>query len=157
VLSLAQIVEFKELLSGARVMLELNSILCERLKTIPSKSPVQCILAAGETTVRVSGSGRGGRNQECALAMAEGVRRLAPAAVATSVGTDGVDGPTDAAGGIVDSTTVARAEALGIGSPLNYLNDNNSYAFFEALGDLIRTGPTDTNVGDLQIVLVDIP
>jgi hydroxypyruvate reductase len=68
-----------------------------------------------------------------------------------------VDGPTDAAGGIVDSTTVARAEALGIGSPLNYLNDNNSYAFFEALGDLIRTGPTDTNVGDLQIVLVDIP
>ena len=117
----------------------------------------QCILAAGETTVRVSGSGKGGRNQECALAMAEGVGGLAPVAVATSVGTDGVDGPTDAAGGIVDSTTLARAKALGIGSPMTYLDDNNSYAFFEALGDLIRTGPTDTNVGDLQIILVDIP
>ena len=116
-----------------------------------------CILAAGETTVRVSGAGKGGRNQECALAMAEGVGRLAPEAVAASVGTDGVDGPTDAAGGMVDSTTLARAEALGIGSPMKYLNENNSYAFFEALGDLIRTGPTDTNVGDLQIILVDTP
>jgi hydroxypyruvate reductase len=134
-----------------------RTLLDSASRVLHGRAGLQCILAAGETTVRVSGSGRGGRNQECALAMAEGVRRLAPAAVATSVGTDGVDGPTDAAGGIVDSTTVARAEALGIGSPLNYLNDNNSYAFFEALGDLIRTGPTDTNVGDLQIVLVDIP
>lgn len=117
----------------------------------------QCILAAGETTVHVSGSGKGGRNQECALAMAEGVARLAPVVVATSVGTDGVDGPTDAAGAIVDSTTLPRAQASGIGSPMKYLDDNNSYAFFETLGDLIHTGPTDTNVGDLQIILVDIP
>ena len=116
-----------------------------------------CILAAGETTVRVSGAGKGGRNQECALAMADGIGLLGPAAVAASVGTDGVDGPTDAAGGLVDSTTLARAEAAGIGSPDAYLDDNNSYAFFELLGDLIRTGPTDTNVGDFQIILVDNP
>jgi hydroxypyruvate reductase len=119
-----------------------------------STGPV-CVLASGETTVRVSGTGKGGRNQECALAMADGIGHLAAAAVAASVGTDGVDGPTDAAGGIVDSTTLARARAAGIGSPEGYLNDNNSYAFFDSLGDLIRTGPTDTNVGDLQIILVD--
>jgi hydroxypyruvate reductase len=126
-------------------------------RVLRGRAGPQCILAAGETTVRVSGSGKGGRNQECALAMAEGIGRLAPAVVAASIGTDGVDGPTDAAGGIVDSTTLARAETLGIGTPMKYLDDNNSYAFFEALGDLIRIGPTDTNVGDLQIILVDTP
>jgi glycerate-2-kinase len=124
---------------------------------LQGRSGPQCILAAGETTVRVSGTGKGGRNQECALAMADGAARLAPALVAASLGTDGVDGPTDAAGAIVDSTTLARAEALGIASPAQYLDDNNSYAFFERLGDLIHTGPTGTNVGDLQIILVDLP
>ena len=136
--------------AGRRLLDSASRVLCGRTGPL-------CVLAAGETTVRVSGAGKGGRNQECALAMAEGIGRLASAAVATSVGTDGVDGPTDAAGGIVDSTTLARAEALGIGAPVKYLDDNNSYAFFEALGDLIRTGPTDTNVGDLQIILVDTP
>ncbi|NOT27081.1 MAG: DUF4147 domain-containing protein [Acidobacteria bacterium] len=114
-----------------------------------------CILAAGETTVRVSGQGKGGRNQECALAMADGIGRISHFAVAASVGTDGVDGPTDAAGGVVDSTTAARATAAGIGAPDAYLNDNNSYEFFAALGDLIHTGPTGTNVGDVQIILVN--
>jgi hydroxypyruvate reductase len=114
-----------------------------------------CILAAGETTVRVSGQGKGGRNQECALAMADGIGRMGEFAVAASVGTDGVDGPTDAAGGVVDPTTVARAMAAGIGAPDAYLNDNNSYEFFDALGDLIHTGPTGTNVGDVQIILVN--
>lgn len=113
-----------------------------------------CILAAGETTVRVVGTGKGGRNQECALAMARGLRALGPAAVAASVGTDGVDGPTDAAGGVVDSTTLARAEVADLGSPEPYLDDNNSYVFLDGLGDLIRTGPTDTNVGDVQVILV---
>jgi hydroxypyruvate reductase len=113
-----------------------------------------CVLAGGETTVRVSGSGRGGRNQECALAMAEGIGRLAPVAVAASVGTDGVDGPTDAAGGVVDSTTLERAEAAGLASPSRYLDNNDSYTFLDTLGDLIRTGPTTTNVGDLQIMLI---
>jgi glycerate 2-kinase len=119
------------------------------------RSGKHCILAAGETTVRVSGRGKGGRNQECALAMADGMGRLGELAAAASVGTDGVDGPTDAAGGCVDSTTAARAAAAGLGTPDTYLADNNSYAFFDALGDLIRTGPTGTNVGDLQIILVN--
>ena len=113
-----------------------------------------CILAAGETTVRVTGTGKGGRNQECALAMARGLAILGTDAVAASIGTDGVDGPTDAAGGIVDSTTVTRAVAAGLGLPERYLDDNNSYVLLDRLGDLVRTGPTGTNVGDLQIILI---
>ena len=113
-----------------------------------------CVLAAGEMTVRVSGSSKGGRNQECVLAMARGLVTIAANAVAASVGTDGVDGPTDAAGGAVDTTTLARAEAADVGPPERYLEDNNSYVFLDELGDLIRTGPTNTNVGDLQIILV---
>lgn len=113
-----------------------------------------CVVSAGETTVRVSGAGKGGRNQECALAMAETIGQLGPAAAATSVGTDGVDGPTDAAGGAVDTSTLARATAAGLASPRVYLDDNNSYPFLEGVGDLVRTGPTGTNVGDLQVILI---
>lgn len=113
-----------------------------------------CLLAAGEMTVRVTGAGKGGRNQECALAMARGLDSVGPAVVAASIGTDGVDGPTDAAGGVVDTTTLARAEAADIGPPERYLEDNNSYVFLDELDDLIRTGPTGTNVGDLQVILV---
>lgn len=112
-----------------------------------------CVVSSGETTVRVVGSGRGGRNQEFALAAAEALGAIGGAAVA-SVGTDGIDGPTDAAGAIVDSETMLRAERQGLAAS-RFLTDNNSYAFFEALGDLVRTGPTGTNVGDLQIVLID--
>jgi hydroxypyruvate reductase len=113
-----------------------------------------CVLSAGETTVRTSGLGKGGRNQECALAMARALDTIAESVVATSVGTDGIDGPTDAAGAIVDSTTLARAEAADIGPPERYLEEHNSYVFFDELGDLIRTGPTGTNVGDLQVILI---
>ena len=113
-----------------------------------------CVLAAGEMTVRVVGAGKGGRNQECALAMARGLDAFGTAVVAASIGTDGVDGPTDAAGGVVDSTTLARAEAAGLGPPERYLDTNDSYVFLDELGDLIRTGPTNTNVGDLQVILV---
>lgn len=113
-----------------------------------------CVLAAGETRVRVAGTGKGGRNQECALAMARGLVTIAANAVAASIGTDGVDGPTDAAGGAVDTTTLARAEAANVGPPERHLEDINSYVFLDELGDLIRTGPTNTNVGDLQIILV---
>jgi len=70
-----------------------------------------------------------------------------------SVGTDGIDGPTDAAGAIADPTTIGRADAAGL-SPERHLSDNNAYAFFDALGDLIHTGPTGTNVGDLQVFLL---
>jgi hydroxypyruvate reductase len=113
-----------------------------------------CVLSSGETTVRTSGSGKGGRNQECTLAMARGLDTIAESVVAASVGTDGIDGPTDAAGAIVDSTTLARAEASDIGPPERYLEEHNSYIFFDELGDLIRTGPTGTNVGDVQVILV---
>jgi glycerate-2-kinase len=111
-----------------------------------------CMLAAGETTVTVTGTGKGGRNQELALAMIPHLNALGDPVVAASVGTDGIDGPTDAAGALVDSTTSARAAAAGLVAG-TYLDDNNSYAFFDALGDVIRTGPTGTNVGDLQIIL----
>jgi glycerate 2-kinase len=113
-----------------------------------------CVLSAGETTVRTTGSGKGGRNQECALAMTRVLDTVAASVVAASVGTDGIDGPTDAAGAIVDSTTLARAEAADIGPPERYLEEHNSYIFFDELGDLIRTGPTGTNVGDLQVILI---
>lgn len=123
-------------------------------RAVKARAGPLCILAAGEMTVRVAGTGKGGRNQECALAMVRGLDTVGPAVVAASIGTDGVDGPTDAAGGIVDSTTLARAEAADIGPPERYLEENNSYVFLDELGDLIRTGPTNTNVGDLQVILV---
>jgi glycerate 2-kinase len=112
-----------------------------------------CIISSGETTVHVTGSGKGGRNQEFALAAAPSLSSVDAAAVLASVGTDGIDGPTDAAGAIADRSTVARAGAAGL-SPDRFLSDNNAYAFFDALGDLIRTGPTGTNVGDLQVILL---
>jgi glycerate-2-kinase len=112
-----------------------------------------CIVASGETTVRVTGDGKGGRNQECALSMALALEMLGDSVVAASVGTDGIDGPTDAAGAVVDSTTLARAQQANL-VPEVYLNDNDTYNFFHTLGDLIRTGPTGTNVGDLQVILI---
>jgi hydroxypyruvate reductase len=112
-----------------------------------------CVLSAGETTVRVIGGGRGGRNQELTLAAAARFSRLQRPAVLASVGTDGVDGPTDAAGAIADSTTIARARACGL-DPLQYLEANDAWSFFERLDDLVRTGPTHTNVGDVQVALL---
>jgi hydroxypyruvate reductase len=111
-------------------------------------------LASGETTVTVKGTGKGGRNQEFAFAMAQSLSALGPRVAAASVGTDGIDGPTDAAGAIVDPTTFERAAAAGLATPEDYLNNNNTYEFFDRIGDLIRTGPTNTNVGDLQVILV---
>jgi len=113
-----------------------------------------CIVSSGETTVRVVGHGKGGRNQEFALALAAALASLGTPAAAASVGTDGIDGPTDAAGAIVDSTTVERAKRGGAGDPARFLDNNDTYAFFHVIGDLIHTGPTGTNVGDLQIILL---
>lgn len=112
-----------------------------------------CVVSSGETTVTVTGRGRGGRNQELALAAACEMSRLGGAAVLASVGTDGVDGPTDAAGALVDSTTTARAQAMDLAPAADYLDENDAYTYFDRLGDLMRTGPTGTNVGDLQVVL----
>jgi glycerate 2-kinase len=113
-----------------------------------------CFVSSGETIVRVTGRGKGGRNQEFALASAPLLAGLASPVVVASAGTDGVDGPTDAAGALADSTTLERAAKAGLGSGERFLTENDAYAFFDPLGDLIHTGPTGTNVGDLQIVLI---
>jgi hydroxypyruvate reductase len=113
-----------------------------------------CVISSGETTVTVRGAGRGGRNQEFAFAMATTLDRLGPQVAAASIGTDGIDGPTDAAGAIVDPTTFERARRAGIETPSRFLDTNDTYTFFEAINDLIKTGPTSTNVGDLQVILL---
>jgi glycerate 2-kinase len=118
----------------------------------PVKPPA-CVITGGETTVTVRGQGRGGRNQEFALAAAIAIAGLRDTVI-LSGGTDGTDGPTSAAGAIADGTTVARAEALGLNAEA-ILANNDSYRFFDALGDLIETGPTGTNVADVQLILVD--
>jgi glycerate-2-kinase len=112
-----------------------------------------CVVSSGETTVRVAGDGKGGRNQEFGLACADALAAIGETAVMASVGTDGIAGPTDAAGALVDSSTLERARAARL-QPHAFLERNDSYRFFEALGDLIRTGPTGTNVGDLQVILL---
>lgn len=109
-----------------------------------------CVVLGGETTVTVRGQGRGGRNQELALAALPALAGLEDVLLLT-VATDGSDGPTDAAGAYVDGTSQARAQALGL-DPLAYLADNDAYTFFERLGDLLITGPTRTNVNDLTFV-----
>ena len=108
---------------------------------------------AGETTVKVAGSGRGGRNQEAALAAAQAIAGDRSTVFAT-LGTDGIDGPTEAAGAIVDGQTIARGTKLGL-DPGRYLTDNDSGTYLAATGDLLITGPTGTNVGDLWIVARD--
>jgi glycerate-2-kinase len=113
-----------------------------------------CVISSGETTVHVRGGGRGGRNQELALAALPALARASRPIVLVSLGTDGVDGPTDAAGAIADGGSLARAAGLGAPPVAAALEANDSYSYFDRLGDLVRTGPTGTNVGDLQIVLV---
>jgi glycerate 2-kinase len=127
--------------------------------------------------VRVTGSGRGGRNLEFVLSIAESIASGAGDSTAdngptqvgpyrsavgpygrvavASVGTDGIDGSSGVAGGIVDSTTLARAEARGLARPGHYFAANDSLAFFAPLDDTVRLGRTDTNVGDLQVMLID--
>jgi glycerate 2-kinase len=119
--------------------------------TGPIDVPV-CVVSSGETTVHVTGSGLGGRNQEFALAAAGDLAAFGSNAALASIGTDGVDGPTGAAGAFVDDGTVERARRLGL-DPAAMLADNDSNRFFDALGDLFVTGPTGTNVGDLQVFL----
>jgi len=120
----------------------------------PLRPPV-CILSGGETTVTLGpSSGRGGRNQEFVLATvvylgAAGLRNM----VALSGGTDGEDGPTDAAGALADESTLTRAAAAGL-DPVAYLERHDAYSFFEATGDLLKTGLTQTNVMDVRVTLI---
>ena len=110
-----------------------------------------CVVAGGETTVTIRGAGKGGRNQELALAAALALEGWQDTVV-VALATDGTDGPTDAAGAVVDGQTVQRARELGLVAG-DFLAANDSYTFFDRLGDLIRTGPTNTNVNDLLFVI----
>ena len=135
---------------AARVLV---AILRECVETgRPAPEPV-CLLAGGETTVTVVGAGRGGRNQEMAVAAAERLAGFPAPAVVAAFGTDGIDGMSDAAGGVVDDQTTARAAALGLAPPAAFLASNDTRNFLGPLGDLILTGPTGTNVCDVTVLL----
>ncbi len=110
------------------------------------------VIAGGETVVTVRGNGKGGRNQEMCLAVADGIAGLSNVAF-FSVGSDGTDGPTDAAGGFVDGSTKSQLETVGI-DIYEYLRNNDSYNALEACGGLIKTGSTGTNVNDLSVLLI---
>lgn len=123
----------------------------------PLQAPA-ALLAAGETTVTVTGRGRGGRNQELALGAALELAALdglpgTHSVTVASLGTDGIDGPTDAAGAVADARAVERGREAGVDASAS-LNDNDAYGFFSSVDDLIATGPTGTNVMDLALVLV---
>jgi hydroxypyruvate reductase len=132
--------------AGARFAARLEEPLAARASTA-----AVAVLAGGETTVALRGRGKGGRNQELALAMALAARAAGPW-VFLSAGTDGIDGPTDAAGALVDAGTLARGAAAGADAAA-YLERNDSYTYFERTGDLVITGATGTNVADLQVLL----
>ena len=125
----------------------------KKVFTEPLAEPI-CFISGGETTVTVRGDGVGGRNQEFALAAAIELAGTTGVAV-LSAGTDGIDGPTDAAGAIVDGATVARGHLQGYDAE-QYLARNDAYKFLHATGDLLVTGPTQTNVMDIQVMLAQV-
>jgi glycerate 2-kinase len=142
------------MLSGeAREAARLLSAIAKDIRRsgIPLRPPA-AVVAGGETVVTVRGNGVGGRNQELALALAVNLRDV-EGFVAASMGTDGIDGPTDAAGAVVTDGTLRRAAEKGL-NPEEYLENNDSHTFFKRVGGLIYTGPTGTNVGDITILMV---
>jgi glycerate 2-kinase len=145
---------------GDRVEGEARAVAAAHAKLardLRAKSARAVILSGGELTVTIRGQGRGGPNQEYALALAMGLAGM-PAVAALAADTDGTDGgagdASDPAGALLDGQTVARAKALGL-DPAAFLADNNSTAFFAALGDLLMSGPTYTNVNDFRAIVVD--
>lgn len=138
----------------ARDVASMHAAIVKEIRT--SRRPIRppaCVLSGGETTVTVRGTGAGGRNQEFVLAAAIALENF-DRTIIFSAGTDGIDGPTDAAGAIADPSTMLRARALGL-DPHRFLAANDSYHFFERLHALVKTGPTGTNVMDIRILLVD--
>ena len=124
-----------------------------RASGLPIAAPA-CLVLGGETTVTLGANpGRGGRNQELALAAALALRNT-PGVTIASLATDGSDGPTDSAGGMADSQTVARGEVVGLGA-MDYLRRHDAYPFLQATNDLLLTGPTQTNVNDLIFIFVE--
>lgn len=132
---------------------EAGSFLASIVRTHAGCGRKLAFLAGGETVVRLTGTGKGGRNQELALAAAEGIAGI-PGAAVFSIGSDGTDGPTDAAGGYVDHETAAQLQELGI-SVYQTLQNNDAYHALQAVGGLIVTGPTGTNVNDVAVALVE--
>lgn len=129
--------------------------LAEKAREIKNSKPDHrplCLISGGETTVTVKGTGAGGRNMELALSFALEIKDIAGITL-LSAGTDGTDGPTDSAGAIVDCKTAIRARDLGI-NPEKFLNNNDSYNFFKKIDGLFITGPTGTNVMDIQIMVI---
>ncbi len=133
-----------------RVLAALGKEIVTHNRPVPRPA---CLILGGETTVTVRGNGRGGRNQELALAAALAIQGWDDVLIA-SLGTDGSDGPTDAAGGIVDGSTVSRGQALGL-SAVAALDQNDAYTFLSQTDNLLVTGPTNTNVNDLMAVFVE--
>jgi hydroxypyruvate reductase len=132
---------------------EVGRQLAQRLRGEAStKTRPYCLIAGGETTVTIAGDGKGGRNQELALAAVPELTGLKNAML-IALATDGDDGPTDAAGAVVTGESAQRAESLGLNAA-DYLSRNDAYPFFEALGDLLKTGPTGTNVNDLVFLYI---
>ena len=122
------------------------------IKKVNNYNKPACLISGGETTVIVKGEGKGGRNMELALSFATEIQGFNGITL-LSAGTDGTDGPTDAAGAVVDGETIRKAKSLGL-DPDEYLKNNDSYNFFKEIDGLFITGPTETNVMDIQIVLV---
>jgi hydroxypyruvate reductase len=127
----------------------MDSIKNTKKENIHEKS---CLLFAGETTIKLEGEGLGGRNQHLALLIAK-LLKEEPGITFLSAGTDGTDGPTDAAGAVVDSFTSQTASDLQLNMN-QYINNCDSYRFFQEVGGLVKTGPTQTNVMDLMVALI---
>jgi hydroxypyruvate reductase len=130
-----------------------SAVAKEMVKSGRPLPPPACIISGGETTVTIRGDGLGGRNQEFCLAAALDIEGLPARVVILSGGSDGNDGPTDAAGAIVDPRTVKRGREQGLNAQ-EFLENNDAYHFFEKTGDLLMTGPTNTNVMDVRFILV---
>jgi glycerate-2-kinase len=133
------------------------SVLRECVASSRPAAPPVCLLAGGETTVTVRGDGQGGRNQELAVAAAFSLAGFPVPAVVASLATDGIDGASDAAGGIADDTSVARANALGLAPAAAFLAASDTRNYLGPLGDLIVTGATGTNVVDVVVLLAGPP
>ena len=156
----AEVLGYNTLLLSSRIEGETSEVALNHVaiateievNNLPVPKPA-CVLSGGETTVTIKGDGKGGRNQEFVLAAALCMAEFEHAVV-LSAGTDGSDGPTDAAGALADNTTLERARTNGL-DPVQFLKNNDSYHFFDNLGDLYKTGPTNTNVMDIRIILVE--
>ena len=153
---------YEGIMLGDRVEGEARAVAAEhaqRARAVQAQRRRAVILSGGELTVTIRGNGRGGPNQEYALALALALEGM-PGITAIAADTDGTDGgagsASDPAGALIDATTLTRARALGL-DPAVFLADNNSTGFFGNLGDLVTTGPTCTNVNDFRAILVDSP